>query len=744
MKKILLIAALFMSVVGVKAQQTGNNDTLPENMSMEEYAKYMKEHASDTSKYYPVAQRHKFRISVIARPKGDRVLLKWAPDQYVPWFFGNIHGYRLLRIDNDGNVDTLASRLKPMPLEEMKTHFAATDSLAGVAAQLVYGQGTTLNEAMAAEGAKGIMKVYEEQETRFAYAMLLTEIRPDLAKAMGLMWEDKNVKKGKTYEYIVASNIPDTVAYVSTVPISVKNEPAKPVAFEPIITDSIGTDGRSIRLFWEMNPMFSTYDIECRYNGGEWQKLNKNPFLTLITYEGEEAAQNIFGHNDLEVGNYEYRICGYDAFGDKSNYSNVHKVELRDIIGPSAPEIFRFNLKKDDAGDYEVDILWRKDTIEPDFVGYDIYYYHQKVAENWIKVNESLVSPNDTTYHYKLPINQSAYIMVAAVDTVGNYTPSLPGEVHITDLIAPTAPAEVKYTLSPSGLLKLMWTPSPEDDVSSYQVYKANNINDKFIPMKGKLVTDTVAFDTIPTKGQQRYLYYRVKAYDYSGNESNFSEILQVKRLNFTQPEPCRIDSLHTTEEYVYMSWYPSPERDIERFYVYRRLAGTEVAELIKELPVDSLVNGRIVIYDTPTPNDKQRYHYYIESMNATGVSSRPSLEVSTLFKGPRTIPTTITLNAQYRHELNRIVLAWDYHDLTQDIIDDGAYLCLYRKIEGEDYFRFIETLRISDRSTYDRRVPEGKSAEYQMRIITRSGKMSEYSNAPKATVPVQQEEMSN
>lgn len=130
--------------------------------------------------------------------------------------------------------------------------------------------------------------------------------------------------------------------------------------------------------------------------------------------------------------------------------------------------------------------------------------------------------------------------------------------------------------------------------------------------------------------------------------------------------------------------------------------------------------------------------------MNTTGVSSNPSHKASVLFKGPRMINAKISLNAVYRPELERIVLAWDIRDLTQEDINDGAYICLYRKIEGEEYFRFMETLKINERSTYDRRVPEGKSAEYQMRIITRSGKMSEYSNAPKATVPVKQEKMSN
>jgi fibronectin type 3 domain-containing protein len=266
-------------------------------------------------------------------------------------------------------------------------------------------------------------------------------------------------------------------------------------------------------------------------------------------------------------------------------------------------------------------------------------------------------------------------------------------------------------------------------------LFSANNPKKDFLPMKGKSVSDTLIVDTL--SNTNNLSYYRLKAYDYAGNESKFSEILTIQRPNFKQPQPCRIDSLSFNEEYVYMKWFPSPEKDIKQYYVYRHLAGQEVSDLIKIIPADSLKGNRIEIYDYPTPNQEKRYYYYIESMNTTGVSSQPSHKASVLFKGPRMIKAKISLHAVYRPELERIVLAWDIRDLTQDDINDGAYICVYRKVEGEDYFRFMETLKINERSTYDRRVPEGKSAEYEMRIITRSGKRSEYSNRTKATMPV-------
>jgi hypothetical protein len=522
---------------------------------------------------------------------------------------------------------------------------------------------------------------------------------------------------------------------MSTMPVTIKNQRQDPPHFDPVIVDSIGVDGRSIRLFWPMSSDYSTYDIECRYNGGEWTKLNEHPFMTLMSFTDSIANINIYGHNDIEVGTYEYRICGYDAFGDKSNYSKTTKVELKDILAPTPPILRQFFLNKEESGEYVVDILWSKAEFEPDFVGYDIYYYHPKVHDNWIKINEQRLAPTDTLYRYTLPIDMSAYITIAAVDTIGNYTTTLPSEVHIADEVPPSAPTNLQYKLSPNGLITITWNPSPEEDVYQYQLYSSNNPKKDFLPLKGKTMSDTIAVDTL--SGTNRYTYYRLKAFDYSGNESKFSDILTVERLNFKQPQPCRIDSLYFTEEYVYTRWFPSPEKDIKQYYVYRHLAGEEVSDLLLIVPADSIRNGRLELYDYPIPNAEKRYYYYIESMNTTGVSSQPSHKVSVLFKGPRTLKAQISLDAVYRPELDRIILAWDIRNLTQEDINDGAYICLYRKIEGQEYFEFMESLKIDERTTYDRRVPQGKSAEYEMRIITRSGKKSEYSNRTTVSVPV-------
>lgn len=735
-RKVLTAAAMLLSVTALSAQNTGDAvagdevNTAVDGTGIE----------SDTLANDNYIKPLRFKMHVLARPKGDKVLLRWAPSEFAPWYFANRNGYKILRVDydNESRIDTLVSDLRPMPLEEMKVKFEASDSLAGAAAQMLYGRGTGVSDAVGESGSDGIMKVYDEQQTRFAYAMLLSEIRPDLAKAMALMYEDNTARKGGNYMYLVTVNAPDSILPVDHFPVDIKNVKQKPEEFKPELKDSIGEFGNSVVLTWPMDRRFSTFDIECRYNGGEWQKLNKRPFLTLITFENEEDAENHYEHKDLKMGKYEYRVCGYDAFGDKSEYSDVLEVELKDIVGPGAPMIRIFKLENTPDSTVYANVYWKKSVFEPDFVGYDVYIYNSMVDSLWVKINgDRQIAPTDTVFRFKMPHVSTTLVTVAAVDTAGNYSPSEPQQIHISDLVPPTPPKNLKAVVSPGGSVMITWSPSPEKDTYKYQLYSSNSLAEPFIGMANKLVSDTVVFDTIAVKGtNQRFKFYRVRAFDHSGNESDFSEVLRVTRKNYKRPESPRIDSLKVTDDHVYMTWFPSPEDDIERYFVYRRERGEEISTLIKTVAWDSLENNRIVVVDVPEPDTRKRYQYYVESVNTTGVGSLPSQEVSVTFTGSMILPVKISLNAVYRNDSKRIDLAWDMYGLTDKMITNGAYLCLYRMIDGEEFFRSIESMKTGTMTTYDRRVPAGKTVEYKMRVMSRDGKHSLYSNTVKLTVP--------
>lgn len=437
-------AAGAVDAAGMMSRFSVPQDTINEKavdvskMSRKEYAEFLLTQPVDTTRKDSV--NIVFSVHTLARAKGDKVLLRWAPDEFAPWYLANRYGYNILRTDKNGVVDTLQKALKPYTVEQMKERFEPSDSLAGAAVQMLYGKGTELNTAIGADGAEGIMQVYEEQQTRFAYAMLLSEIRPDLAEAMALMYVDNSAVKNAEYSYIVTTNIPKEEMNMSYQPVYVKNVKEKPLKYEPVITDSVGVDGRSIRLFWSKTHEFSTYDIERMNENGEWVKLNERRFMTLFTHEDEAVAQNIFEDVDLEPGFYKYRICGYDSFGEKSSYSSVHTAQLVDIIPPTAPVIVQFNVERPTENTVMADIIWEKNIIEPDFMGYNIYYFNAQVDSVWVKLNERLLDPEMKSFRCEVTFLGTGHVTVVAVDTLNNSSAAMPQELFIADFTPPTAP----------------------------------------------------------------------------------------------------------------------------------------------------------------------------------------------------------------------------------------------------------------------------------------------------------------
>lgn len=733
------IRSIARKVLTVPADTIEVNQADLEKMSQKEYEQFLLTQPIDTTRSDTTTVA--FSVQVLARAKGDRVLLRWAPDEFAPWYLANMHGYNILRMDKDGKIDTLQKALKPYTLEQLKTRFEPDDSLAGAAAQMLYGKGTELNMAIGTDGAEGIMQVYEEQQTRFAYAMLLAEVRPDLAEAMALMYVDETAEKNAEYQYTITTNIPKEVLNMIYQPVYVKNVKEKPLPYDPVITDSMGVDGRSIRLFWSRTPQFSTYDIERQGENGEWIKLNERRFMTLFTQEDESTVQNIFEDIDLEPGTYRYRICGYDTFGEKSEYSAVHTAQLHDVIPPTAPVIVQFNVERPTENTIMADVIWEKNIIEPDFLGYNVYYYNAQVDSVWVKLNEQLLDPEMQSFRCEVSFLGTGHVTVVALDTANNSSAAMPQELFIADFTPPAAPTGLQYVMSPTGSVMIKWNKNPEPDVAGYHLYYANDSTHTFLQKSGKMTRTTVIFDTLQvTNVTQRYMYYRVKAYDYSGNESAFSPILTVKRKNYDPPRPCRIDSVWQDTKKVYMTWFPSSEDDVEKFYVYRRVHGEEYNTLINVLTKDSVKNGRLLVVDSPEPNSNKRYYYHIETMNETGVTSEPSYETSFLFKGETVLPLTLRMGAAYRNDDELVHIAWDIEGITRDMLDKGLYICLYRRWNDDDIFRFVRSVNISETNAIDAHMEPGDKAEYRIRVRSREGHLSPYSNVVEVTVPKSEE----
>ncbi len=608
---------------------------------------------------------------VTARAYGDSVVLRWAFREFAPWRLALQYGYCITRVGDseEEGFDTLAHRFMPLSLEQMQQRYQPTDSMAGMAAQVMWKTGSTLEDAMKnakstgqGNGMSAIMDLYDEQQTRYAYALLIAEFRGDLAEAMALRFVDRSAVPGHHYTYTVTPLIPADELLTSIGMVEVDNVPYVHPPFEPEIHDSTSS-GKDIILYWPLNAGgYTAYDIERRTPDGPWVQLNKHPFITYST-EDRPAYENQFTDKVEETGSYEYRIRGYDSFGEKGPWSPVHQATLGDIIAPLPPTITFMEVDRSDSVDVYVDIHFFKDTLEADLEGYKIFYYNEVASEDWIPLHDDIIPPGATRKRVKINGLPSGMITIASVDKAGNLGSSMPKPIVLEDVDPPAPPADLRYTMRPDGIVELRWAPNQERDLRGYQLYAANDTTHAFQQIKGLgVIRDTIAFDTTVVMGlNQRYIYYRLKAVDYTGNSSEFSDILQVQRLSYDKPIACVVDSVWQNDSTVFIDWRTQAEHNVIAYRLYRRQKDENSPWVIVQVVDANKVQGNIVhTQDMPPVDRKNRYFYAIEAISTAHIVSDLSYPVGVRHRGSDLIDVPLTLSASYDSKARQMTLDWE------------------------------------------------------------------------------------
>jgi len=705
----------------------------------------------------------RFRLQMLVRSYGDSIVIRWAPDEYVPWKFLNGYGCYLIRSDFTNKVidDTIAL-LKPMNKYDFAELFSDTDTMAFAAMQTIFGEGTTLDNTRSAPGSAGsIMEVYEEQQNVFGMAMVIAERRRDIATAMGLRYVDKNVKKDVEYSYYLVPNMSPEILNVRPAFIFVDNKPYEPKPCTLELTDSIAAvDG--ILLSWPYTDDYSSFDIERRKQGQkDWVVLNKKPYMsmTMDLFE-DENPPSLFADTNMEPGTYTYRLRGYDSFGDKSAPGPEHEVTLPDLIPPMPPRIKLITINRGDST-ITARIDWTKEVIESDLLGYIPFYqfgspedvdnleYQATVntadsalyGGRWVPlVKDRVLAPRDTFVVVDVRGLNTGMVTIAAVDSAMNMTYAMPQPMRIDDLEPPLPPTNLRGLVSAEGVVTIGWTPSISRDAYYYEVFSANDTTHTFVLVPNQQMhQDTLFNDTLSLEVNHPFKYYKVRAIDWAGNNSEFTQPLRVVRPNFNPPSECFIDTSWVTADSIYMRWVISPEKDLDKVRVFRRLSNESQWTMIRTYYHED-VNGMstLEVVDRPEPNQTIRYYYAIEAINMTGVSTGLSMQVCYLFQGQRVFDVPLKLDASWREDKGYVILAWDAPERLPITAD--YHFVLSRQLEGENFFRPYRSIRRDKNSFEDRRMKPGESTVYRLEILFEDGRRTTPSNEVKITIPKKKE----
>lgn len=703
----------------------------------------------DTTQYQAEMEARRLRdlqakINVMTRCYGDSVVLRWAADDYVTWRFLNHVGVNIVRMDEETfQTDTLVMGLKPLTLEHLRTRYAETDSVAGMAMGALYGEGQmTQQESSYETGSVGsLYDVSQEQQLQYGIALLASEWRQDVAESIALRYTDRTARKGRKYTYIVRPTEYDSTLNVMVrvgMVEEVENTRFKAEPFDVKLSDSISAPSQ-VFITWE-DRGFSSYEVERRRKGtAAWQRLNERPYIIMNSVQGGDC----FYSDDVEQpGTYEYRVMAHDPFGDLTDPSPIHEVTVADMTAPAPPRLTWIEIERPHEDDPSKQILahihFQKDTIEADFAGCVPMYYHERITEGkWKPLVEKPLSPADTVVTVDVTNLVTGQVVVAAYDTAQNVSYSIPQLLRVSDMKSPAAPrglcakAEIVPTDSvPLGLIHLSWHPIDDDDIDYYEITFANDSTHEWMTRRNGIVHgDTLFTDTVAVDVNQKYIYYKVRAVDYSTNLGEYSEPLPVIRPSAIPPTVAHLDSTHVDDKAVFMRWIVGSDEQMAYHNVYRRLIDSEKTwTLLKRCDGDSvkLCNDYIDITDIPAPNSSEEYVYAVESFNFSDISSGLSLQYCTFFRGETVFSLPLRLFATYDKENDCTRLAWE---CDEPPAGTDWYFCIYRQGKDDERPKFLLSAQPDERDFVDYLLQPGETAYYYIQVQMEDGRESEPSN---------------
>lgn len=716
------------------------------------------------------------KIQLRARAYGDRVYLRWVPEDYVSWMFLTTDGVNILRMKSidlgtsdedltpekisrlDLKIDTLAYALKPLTEEQMRAKYQPTDEYAMVAMGVLYGEGRKgLGQTEEKPGSMGANMEYNaEQDVSFGFAMLVAEWRPDLAQDMAVGFVDRTAEKGVKYDYIVQPTVVDTIGKIIFEPgmrSGIVNNPYKAKPYTVEIKDSLVAPQR-FTLSWT-DKRHASFEIDRREvtdakknSVGEWKRINDKPYMSMAEtdFEGLSLLSDSVDHD----GVWEYRIMAHDEFGEITEPSPVHRVYARDIKAPIPPQlkvIYISRPEEDPMARINARVVWTNPEVQDaDCKGYVVKYYNEELyGHRWQTLTKDYVSVRDTTVTVDVTGLRTGMICVSAFDDSGNEAESLAQLIRITDYKAPTPPDSLSCVmvdgsaLATDSLLNkayaiLTWKPSPEDDdIAYFDVAYANDLTHEFLRRNQEGIYENGFVDTLAMDVNQKYIYYKVRAVDYSNNVGEWSNYLRVLRPHNTPPTQPHLDaSSHDDKTGMHMDWVVGKDADMTYHILYRKVGEHGEWETLHRWDADSLAevgNWVLKVNDNPSHNRKERYYYMVESFNSSPFTSQ-SLVVSWQHTGPKYYDIPLKLFGGWVEHDGVVRLTWETGAIPENLKGQPYYYCLFRKLPSDKSFRYVTNIPSSEQEFADQRVERGEQAEYYLLIRFEGGQESQQSNA--------------
>ncbi len=449
---------------------------------------------------------------------------------------------------------------------------------------------------------------------------------------------------------------------------------------------------------------YSSYYLQKRIRNGPFVTINSKPLV--INYESGDA---VLYYLDSVTGldTAEYRFYGKDMWGEFGPHSEVTTV--LPCYHRVAPYI-ESALELSDRG--KVKVTWRlSDSIaRRQVTGYHVYRTPSRDSDP-IRLTPVYLESGTTTFidSHAMAIN---YYSVEALYRNGPPVKSNSILATLIDTKPPGFPTQVEISFdSITFTSELKWMPPQDPDLSGYRVYYSDyERGDKFL-LTNRDWTYTRIRDTISPKTMQSERWYWITSRDFHGNESGFSDGIQIILPDRYPPTAPYISRVVNQYNEVQVHWYGSPSVDVVSHRLYRISPSDTTIILLASHNTDSLSQWIDTLIG---PGDS--ISYQIEAADQHGLTARSKVRSGSLLRSlyipdipfyhAEDIDSTVLITFDYRQDIDI-----KYFRLMRGVPDDMRTERLYRPSE------------IIQRSGIKKKSDPNNYALYQIKLKNNNGR---------------------
>ncbi len=547
----------------------------------------------------------------------------------------------------------------------------------------------------------------EENDKNFKKFMMIIEAlsNNEFAKLLGIYFEDINVSENNSYVYKITKlesgkEIEIGVSEQITIGDYKKNKQPTTLICE--------REQSTVLINWEKGDKFFAWNIYKRDSlNTNFIKINDAPVLIFDKQlQNDQKNWNYQDTNISENNTYYYKLAGLDMFGNESDYSQ--EVIIR-ILDQTAPES-ALNLKNE-ININEVKLSWDYPNIPSDFKGFNIYRSEDLEGQR-LKINTEILTSSQKSYIDKVDkIGKVYYYFVESVDINGNGSFSELSVASVTDVLPPSKP-KIDKAEGDIGIVRLTFGKQTEEDFWGYKIFRALEPDEEFALLNSEPYDGTEYVDTLQITSQVPY-YYKIKAFDSSYNESDYSDIVEVKLKDVTSPFKPFFKSINVSGNEITIEWLPNLDPDLMG---YNLLRAEETDTSKWEQLNTKIIDNEIVSYSDKSLIPGIKYLYALVAIDSSNnVSEKSNFYPGLIFDD--SFPRQVTDgSAEYQKENNVVKINWTYQG-------DKNFLgfVIFRREEKNNEYIAVSNL-IQENTFNDKMINEGDSYNYIIKTYSKNG----------------------